>query len=533
MIYGYMLKNKPLELVNIDDTFNPILEFADQVVENYSIFDRLLTERYEIIIEKENLDIKYYFTKIWDSIKRFFQKIIEAFKRFMLNVNYFKNAELPKKQSDDLQFCLNLMKPRTLDGIDKIIRMFNEEVGKYHRATNQTVNTIAADRSGRNYAGLEKLNQLLAQAIQKMAGENSGMDFNSDMEFELGKTITEVNECMEALHNSDQYKRLTTEENQYSDEDKVTIPMNNIITDMKDAQKGLSEITHQLSIAERGIKGLSESADQKVMEVQKKMVNMVTTACKKLIEYYQERIKLLGIYFKSAKASLAALKNNLKDKGYSVGANTKSAKLKTSIGLSSQSLSELKDLMKAMGKNNKDRDWGAYRENFSKMIKILHADPQDTIYIPSVTVSGGSFVYYRLKNPYKKVEVSGKTLYHHRYDTTGIKALYPSACLSGNIGKANFLDALLATMYPDTFFPEPRVYCHLGVALDKASLEFGKQAGGSKGYLYKVINSEQYSGNVYVDAEQAKTAVFIITENDIPVEEIDANEINTSIRNAM
>ena len=263
---------------------------------------------------------------------------------------------------------------------------------------------------------------------------------------------------------------------------------------------------------------------------------MATSLCNKVIKYYNERITLLNIFFKSAKASLEAIKNNIKASKLGselTGVSTKSTKMSVRLKLNKEEIANIDQYRRELGELSKNRDFGAYKTKFAELCKMLKVKPNYTLYFTNSNVINGIFVFHILENKYRKVEVKGKTLYHHRYDNDSIKALYPSAALYKNVSRGT---GDQSGDLPDTLFPEPRVYCHISVPLDKASKEMGKQfntmlrAMGAKGFLYTIKNPEQYT--VYIDDEQPKTAAYIITDQDIPVEKISAEEMNEKIRNA-
>lgn len=531
MIYGYMLEDKYAISSEDMNKLESMIEFANNITKFYSYCDNLLTESCNTILT-EKFDIKEFGTKIWEKIKAFFKKIKEAFDRFLLNINYLKNARLPKKESDDLQYCLNLMKPRTLDGINDLISLFNY-TAKSGKEIDKEFSKYIANRGGRNVPFLDRLNKIM----------HPDMFDNTDFEFEFGKTLTDINECMNALENSDQYKRLKSEDSYKDEKETIDIPMNNIISDMKESSKALSKITDQLGQVGSAISKVKEPS-----EIFSKLANMATRVCSGLIRYYKERIALLNIYFTNAKASLHAFKQNLADKGYTTGVSTKVTKTKSVI--KGVDIAKLNELRKELGRLNKERDFNGYKAKFAELCKMLHAKSTDTIYIsrlPNITdpnkLSEHVVQITKIENKYRKLEVAGKTLYHHRQEIQNynIQALYPSACLSGNFSSR--FNLIENDDIPDTFFPEPRVFCHVSVAMDKAANEMNKRINPidrmnaatyglnfSSGWLYIIKNPEQY--NVYIDDEQPKTAAYIITEKDVPVEQVDATKVRQDIRNA-
>ena len=90
--------------------------------------------------------IKSLGKSIWITIKNVFKRIITWFKNILLNVNYFKNAELDEKMNKDLLTVLKLAQPRTEDNYKVLVKYYNtfkKMGGDLNRKFNGSVTGVA------------------------------------------------------------------------------------------------------------------------------------------------------------------------------------------------------------------------------------------------------------------------------------------------------------------------------------------------------------------------------------------------------
>lgn len=476
------------------------------------IYGNILKPNIEILIDNFNNDITLFDTlylqeSIKSTISTLFVKIISLFKKakqifsnFILNINRFKSISLPKQEIEDLEKCLQVMQPRTLTGTKDII--------KYYKKLN-----ISSDK------------ELNSEIKDGKLHRNSGPAFNSmntTIEFEIDKSTIDIKESIDALEKLEEFKRINS--NEYKDENKIEIPVNNLVSDMKECRSNCFEFEEYLTSLSNNINIKDEDINKKVIEF-----------CKLNIKYYQQRILLLNKFFNNAKFSFNWVKG-FTSKVIMSKLSTKKDATKITINMGRDKMIKLVTLLnelQQLSKNNKFRDYKKKHEECCALLGI----PRNSSFNCSIDENRkidsdlnynnqiSTLVIY-FKKDENKIPVSEKHLYHHSTESSNITELKP-VCI-GNWGS--------------TYYPEPRIYVHMNIVLNKSAKKLDikndyysdeedfneklnrfehkrerKDMYDNK-YVYEIIDKIDY---VFRDPEMGNTGVYIESDKPIHVKQID------------
>ena len=260
--------------------------------------------------------IKSLGKSVWITIKNVFKRIITWFKNILLNVNYFKNAELDEKMNKDLLTVLKLAQPRTEDNYKVLVKYYNtfkKLGGDLNRKFNGTVTGVAVSGNP------------IAVSIYGM----------TNLTDEINKSISDLDDSMNAARNSEEYKRI--EESKYDNKNLKIIPLSNIIPDMKNSQSACVQYNGHVEKLEHLVSGVDNPDG-----VTKRIIVLLN----KVVSYYTFRINLLTKYFTKAKASLKGTLNNIRgkdDKDAKSRTTTKAGKLALKLTLTPDKSKEVKE----------------------------------------------------------------------------------------------------------------------------------------------------------------------------------------------
>lgn len=415
-------------------------------------------------------DLKTLGKSVWITIKNLLKKLWTALGNLLLNVNYFKNANMPEQMNKDLVQVLKISQPRTELNF-KVITTWYGILSKF-KATDKRVD---GERFGVMYYSQDRDNI-------KYYGSTTLND-------ELDKSITEMDDALQAAQKSEAHARLQADK--YDEKTNKPVPLNYIIPDMKKSRSGLAKFTGDLEKAENVTSGM-----KKVDPVSSK----VLTFLKKVVTYYTFRVSTLSKYFSRAKASLKAFANNVgnRDKENTSTRTTTKNKLTMPVIIPPFKYKEVRSLYNQCLEAETYRE---YKPLYDKLCSIIHCQNQN---IEGFAPTGELLV---CRNKHEKIPVEGRSLYH----------------TSGYMYEINELEPHFKTS-TGVLFPEPRVYVHIGVPLDRYGAKM-KTTGPNGSLFYGGSGTAQYIVKakipyVYKDPEMGRTAAYIVTDKPIPVERI-------------
>lgn len=382
------------------------------------------------------------------------------------NLNVFRNAKLDPQQNKDLMQVLNMAQPRTELNFSIISRFYKQL--SLTRQLDRTIDGKAFGmRSGPDVAGRQ-----------------------TNLKNEIQKSIVDLKAALSSAQSSEQYKRLKS--NSYKNEKMEFIPLSGISTDMKRTRENVSKYASLMDDFNKKIAGMKH-----IDETTKRMVVFLNYVNR----YYSFRVSLLSMYFARAKASLRGTIRNVQTKGdqkYQTHDNTQLSKATWTTKLMKPSAA--KELKENYEQALKAETYQKYKPYYDKVMNALGLHGQILRKLQVDTTLGKVKAYSVVTNV-QKVNVGDKGLYHTAAaGVPHLTHLTPSYC-----GRDGYL------------FPEPRVYFHIGVPLNRCS-NMIKEGSGETVYT----PAGKITGTIWKDAELGGTAVYVTTTQDIPVKSIDA-----------
>lgn len=417
--------------------------------------------------------IKDLGNRIWVSIKALVNKIINWIKNVMLNINYFKNAELNPQMNKDMITVLKLSQAHTESNF-KILTSVYKILLTLHMNENHKI-------KGEEFG---------------VAPDNIFQRFSStDLKTEMMKCSIDLDESIKQAKESDEYKRLI--EDKYNEEQVEMIPLTHIVNELKRSNTEITNMQNNINKIEATTYTIKTDNGRIFSNAVIKFINDI-------ISYYSFRISILGKYLEKAKASLSAFTSNIKDifnrdnkvtSNYRFGMSKQVTRLKTK-----EQVQKIKELYEnALSAKTYDE----YKPYYNELIKLLKI-PDGSI-IQSLECDPDKFIVQFMFNKGNSDEVpisKSQNLYHGSY-IPDLKYLEPSWIGGGQV-----------------LFPTPRIYVHANVPLNRTS-----NLVSGFGYAYKLkVNPS----SAYVDKELGITAMWIPANKPIPVERIDPKKIYNS-----
>lgn len=452
-----------------------------------NILDTIFNEGTEVVNEVSLKDIG---KSVWDAIKRIFRTLKTAFENLLLNVNYFKNAEMDEQYNQDLLHVLKEITLKTLDFGSGFLPAFFRFMATYRK-----------DSADKEFSTIYLFNRTMAP---------------SDFEYEITKHVADINDSLQSGKDTDEYRRI--EANEYKNEKMTKVPLTHIIPDMKDSNTKLTKFINELDKQQNFNDKISEE-DTEIKSLSGKMI----TYLRKLIEYFKFRISLLQNYFKTAKASLDAVKNNIKEVGKKDNVSRekldgllKSGKVKNVVV---NDLAALKECQDNLTDYNKELDFAKYKEEYKKFASMLKCSPNDGIIIVNKDQATKVVSYLAIRNHYERVNVKSRKLYHYAAKVLEGSDIDQSILSEGL--RPNALGDKSGFLHTTMYYPEPRVYIHVSVPGTYAGsvkpVKFrDKDDGILKGTLYEI----QGNYDVYRDPEYKGTAAFILSDTPVKCKRI-------------
>ena len=451
---------------SMNDYFFGYDEYEDlPVIESFMNFNEELFPATE--------GIKEVGKRIWVSIKALFHRIGVWFKNILLNINYFKNARLPKKQIDDMLQLLRMSQCRVEENFSVVMK-FYKFAG----------NLIKQDANGKYKSESKTSRGIGVYSFREAARPRDAFGFTRDFSVELCDQIDKVSisitNTIDNTKESDLYKRYT--DGQYSQTDITNIPLTSIIGELKKSNNAQAKYEGELN----KIEVISEkTANKKGTTVVSKMKNFLY----KVINYFNFRITILSTFLKHSKASLTGIGRNIKEgfkKEFSGKTNTKIGKMRLKIRVGETARRLYNDALDA-------DTYAQYKPLYSQLCKELKIPEGSIIYKPE-----NGMAMYTAPRKNNVIKLTGQKLYHDSY-IDNIPYLVPKWKAGGG-----------------ALFPTPRVYAHVNIALVRYS-------SNNASYVYE---GRQSITTAYSDPELGRTAVYVESDKPIPVKQVDKNEIN-------
>lgn len=417
---------------------------------------------------------------LWTEIKNFVRNLITWFKKLLLNINYFRNAVLDEKLNNDLISTLRLSQPRTEFNFGIINKIFSlKYLFKAVKGFNDDEMNMSDPKVQMTFSGSQPIMLSLSE--------------------EVDNCIDDLDNTMEAVEDSAEYKRI--QEDNYSNSQIKTVPLTFITQDMKNTLSSLTKFQNTIDRVNNIDASTANSSGQK-------LINRMIVFCRKTIGYYTFRQNVLTKYFKKAKASIKAVGNNIKeafnkDTDSRTRNSTKHSKYKFKfLNRSNPKVENIEDLATRC---RMCKTYDEYLPLFNQLQQLLgiHAD---VIILPGPFDITPQYIVTYIDER-TKVPLNGRTLYHtSQFRIRNIRELSPRWVSNGG-----------------ELFSTPRVYLHVGVALDRFGAKIGSHFHSPESSTLFVVKDKISYG--YKDPEMGGTAIYVETNNPIRVEPIDYNKL--------
>ena len=444
--------------------------YNDIAIENFISFCD------EMMIAEEGL--KDIGKGIWNTIIRIFRKAMTWFKNILMNINYFKNAQLSEQMNKDLLKVLQVSQART------------EDIAKYVVSSYDILRII----KGKNLSDTTKFDG--AKFGVSTDNAHKEMFRMTTLKDEMYKISVDIQESLDNAKDSNEYKRIM--ENDYKDEKKL-IPLSNIIPDLKKCNTNLTTLTNQLDKMQH----IAETANNN--DESRKFVNKIITFLNRSIDYYQFRISLLSKYFTAAKASLTGTVNNIKE--LKNGSNKSSSNFKNGIKIKTRLKGpfEQKKIEELYKKAKAAETYEEYKPLYDELSTKLNCKGCVIEAIQFIDITTVMVKVADERNNTIQL-AKGQKLYHAQTKTwidfgTELKELHPTWKMGGG-----------------ALCPTPRVYFHTNCPLDR----YGNRADSETAKAVYVLKDTP--STAHIDREMGRTAVYIETTKPLPVEKLDYAE---------
>ena len=415
-------------------------------------------------------EIKESIGKAWDKIHGAFNKVRTFITSLRHNINYFKNATLPQKMSEDLQFLLQNLTPRR-EYINKLFPLL--------------------------------MNSATKHLVQNKHLSNDPMkDFNGQVNMSIHDVVTTVND---AIH-SEPYKRLYGRQYDFTKMSKI--PLNTVISKMKELEMDTTSYENMIRKVDKMIKNPKDEREKNISIKLKKLYNA-------LIVNLQLRCKLLLVYFKAAKASIKGTINNVKSGNTQLNvsrdykANKNKIKQHTRFikkPLSEEEMKKFKELDgKISGLNNDYTKYNEYIALVNELCSLIgiHFSKDKVILYDSPSKNQGCIKYSIVNDKGRRQKILDNTKLYHTSTDPNLTVLSPRYYFhSGDLLRR--------------LWPTPRVYFAIGTPISND----GNVSADKTIYTPKNVINE-----VCIDEEMGGTAVYVTCNNPIAIQKVDIKKI--------
>lgn len=393
------------------------------------------------------------------------------YSKILLNVNHFKNAQLDEEQNKDLIKVLNMAQPRT----ELNFKLFP-----------------------RYYEYLKMIGNMEKRIDGKPFGLRSGTMIElrkTTLENEITKSIADVRGALKSAQESKEYKRI--KRNKYSNDRMQNIPLSGIVSDMKKTKASAAVYQNHLDAFNKKIQEM-----EKIDKVTEKMAVFLNI----VMSYYKFRISLLTVYFDHAKASLKGTIRNVVDSDEDQFKTSQNTQLDKAKWLTKKMKpEEVKHLQEVYHQALKAKPYSAYKPLYEELTVALGLKGKIIRKMKFEPDKGLIHAYWVNTNT-QKINVGSQKLYHGvpGHVTKTLTSLRPSYC---------GIDGYM--------FPEPRIYFHIGVPLNRCSNK-PDPAAGERSYT-----PTEPITTVWKDNELGGTAVYVQTTKNIPVKPVQLKRRDT------
>lgn len=441
----------------------------DFTIENYMNF----CDEYDIADESFQ-DVVNAIKKAWMNIHGAFSKLKTFTKSLSHNVNYFKNASLPKKLSEDVQLLLQNLTPRR-EYINKLFPLLMSS------ATSHLV-----------------LNKHLSNDPMK------------DFEGQIKMSIHDVHVSVKDAIDSVAYKRLQSMDYDFTHLEKI--PLNSVISKMKQLEMDITSYENMIRKININIENPKNERERVISSKMKKLYNA-------LIINIELRCKLLLLYFKKAKASLKGTLNNIKNRKTELAisrdytANKNKFKKHTIFhkkDLTEFEFKKFKELDSKMNSFNNDLSkYDEYVECVKEICSLMGIKwSKDKVVLydsPNKNPGQIKFSYVVDKGRIRKL-LDNTKLYHTSTDPN-LKQLTPRYYFhSGDLLRR--------------LWPTPRVYFAIGTPISN---------DGNVGNNKTLYTPKNPITDVYIDEEMGGTAVYVTSDKPIQISKEDFENATKNI----
>lgn len=442
----------------MDFTIESYIQFCD----NYDIADEGLQ------------DIARAAKKAWENIRGVFNKIRTFVKSLSHNVNYFKNATLPKKLSEDIQLLLQNLAPR------------------------------------REY--INKLFPLLMSAATKklVLNDHLSNDPMRDFEGQIKMSIHDVHVSVKDAIDSVAYKRLQSMDYDFTQMEKI--PLNSVVSKMKQLEMDITSYENMIRKVNINIENPKDEQEKSISSKLKKLYNA-------LIINMELRCRLLLIYFKKAKASLKGTLNNIKNRKTKLAvsrdytANKNKFKQHTKFykkDLSEFEFKKFKELdAKISALNNELDKYDEYVECVKEICTLMGISwsKDKVVLYDSPNKNPGKVKFSCINDKGRVRKLLDNTKLYHTSTDPNLKQLTPRYYFhSGDLLRR--------------LWPTPRVYFAIGTPISN---------DGNVGRDKTLYTPKNPITDVYIDEEMGGTAVYVKSDNPIQITKEDFENATKNI----
>ena len=458
------------------NSFNPDIN-TDSLLKLYTESASIESKLYNQIIENNGILNEGFFGNLFAPLINGIKNIIKNTKRSMMKLN---NAKISKQMNDDLFTVLKILQMRTEKGTQYLGAFYLKLLDDNYSPAN-------------TYFKDEMINRNTSIEAEQ---------WDTDLNHEINKSYIDATENIKAVKASREYKRI--QENKYDDKNLETIPLKYIMKDIEYCESDLNQFNDQLD-------KINKVNTTKFTNADKKLYSDMIMYLRLMIYIVSLRMSILNKFLDNAEIKIMNFfKSRDVDSKYApwdyINRNEwLIADVTEAIyGKGEGSLTKLNNLLTMLTNFNKTKEFKKYMSTHAVLLNMLGLPKKSTIMSLFGEEGKNVRTYYArfIINDYDSIQVANRPLYHMS-EIHNLKQINPT-CI-GNWGK--------------TYYPEPRVYAHINVPLDK----MGKKIGSvyEKNYVYRVLDAPKV---VYRDPALAATAIFFSTEKPVKVKEFNIDD---------